>query len=167
MTFDPGQIPSLLRQGGQYAAGAVSVLVVLGSINADQAHMLVAAIGDVIDGLNKATAGIAKIMVIAGPIISGVIAKVAFTRSSSKSKIEDVKAIATDPAQPAAPEAKTALKAATATLPNTLVIAAAAGADLTNLAAKTASMPEVGVVLATPEIAAATVSGKVVAPVVT
>lgn len=164
MTFDPGQIPSLLRQGAQHAAGAVTVLVVLGSIDADTAKSVVGAINDVVAGLSQATAGISKIAVILGPLVGGLIARFAFLRSSSKAKIADVEVIASDPTQPAAPEAKAALKAATASLPNTLVVEPAHGIETIVLAAKTASMPEVKTVFATPEIAALTVSNKVIAP---
>lgn len=166
MPFDPGQIAPLLRQGGQYAAGAVSVLVLLGSMDAESAKSAVAAINDVVAGLSQATAGASKLMVVLGPAAGGLIAWWAAHRSSDKAKITDVKVMATDPALPAAPEAQEALKAATSSLPRTLVLGTAPGVATVDLAAKVASIPETGIVLATPEIAAATVSGKVVAPVV-
>lgn len=166
MVFDPGQIAPLLRQGGQYAAGAVSVFVLLGSIDADTAKNAVAAIGEVVGGLSQATAGVSKLTVILGPLAGGLIAWWAAHRSSDKSKIADVKVLATDPAQPAAPEAREALKAAASSLPQTLVIAPALGVTTTELAAKVGSMAEIGTVLATPQIAAATVSTKVVAPAI-
>jgi hypothetical protein len=63
------------------------------------------------------------------------------------------------------------LKASASAIPNTLVVTTAASltpqgdtAATTSLAAKIASMPEVQNVISTPEVAAATVSDKVVAP---
>lgn len=162
MAFDPGQISVLVRQGGQYAAGAVSVLVVLGNVDAETAKGAVAAIGQVVDGLNQATAGLAKLAVILGPGAGGALAWYAKIRSSVKNKIADTAAIASDPAQPKAHDARAALRAATASLPGTVVVTGQEGASTAQLAGKIAAMPEAARVSTTPGIAAANPSAKVV-----
>lgn len=146
MSFDPGQISVMLRQGGQYAAGGISVLVLLGSIDAETSKNAVVAINEIVNGLSQATAGVSKLTVILGPTVGGILLWWAKRNSSAANKKADV-----------------------AMLPNTVVVTTAPNQNAPNdvvattaLAAKIATIPEATTVLSTPEIAAATISGKVV-----
>jgi hypothetical protein len=166
MKLDLGQAPALLRQGGQFAAGGVSVLVVLGSIDADTAKNLVADIGQVVDGLSQATAGFGKIIVIVAPIVAGVIAKFAVVASGTKASIDKLRAVGSDPTQPTSTEANTAIKAAASSIPNTVVVTASPSSDVAVLANKIAAMPESHSVITTADIASSAPSPKVVSPAV-
>lgn len=148
MTFDPGQIPSLLRQNGQVVVGLALGFAVLGTIPAEQAHAAV-------DAVQQIASGFSKLALIIIPAVSALMSKIAWDKSSFKSKVADVKTVASNPDQPTSKEAKDALQEAVASRPDRMVVAIDPSSPA-QAAVRMASLTEVKAVITNPEIAAAT-----------
>ncbi len=140
----PIQINVGLRQAAQYAAGGASVLVALGAIPADSAQNLIAGVGQIVDGLNQIVHGFGTVTAVLGPVVAGVLGKIALSRSTPKAQGAALSAAAQDDHSPNAQDAKTAILKAVTELPPEIKIPAP--------------------IIAPPEIANAIPSNKVVAP---
>lgn len=164
MTLDPGQLSTVLRQGGQFSAGIATTFIALATLDPETSHKILDSLQMVHAGLSQATAGLSNLMIIIVPIAAGIMAKFAFNSSSLKSKVADVKAVAADPTQPVSTEAKDALQEAVASRPDRMVVAIDP-ASPAQAAVRVASLPEVKAVITNPQIAASTPAvPKIVSP---
>ncbi len=106
------QVNAALRHVGTSAATATTIFVMLGFLNADQAQGILAAMQDVVAGLQQAFGGFSKIAIIIGPVFATMMATYAAKSGSAASLVGTLLKMAhKDEA------AKTALVNATTALP--------------------------------------------------
>ena len=110
------QTNAALRHVASFGGGGIAVLTALGLLDADQAKAIIVALQQTMDGLSQATAGLAKILYIVGPLMGGAGALYAAKSANFLNQLKSVIAIASQNSDKGI-EATKAVVDATATLP--------------------------------------------------
>lgn len=69
--MNEAQVNAVGRHGLSFVGGALGILAVLGMLDADQVKEIITSLQQTMDGLSQATAGMAKILYIVGPLMGG------------------------------------------------------------------------------------------------
>ena len=115
------QVNAALRHVGTSAATAVTVFTALGFLSPEQAQGIVAAMQDVVAGLQQAFGGFSRIAIIIGPVFATLMAAYAAKSGSAASLVGTLLKMAHTDAT-----AKTALVNATSALPEVQKVVAPA-----------------------------------------
>jgi hypothetical protein len=92
MKITEGEVYAALRHVASFGAGAATVLISFGALDAETAHQAVAALNQVVDGLSQASGGLFKLSVVLGPVVAGVAARFAARSASPQAQIMSVAA---------------------------------------------------------------------------
>jgi hypothetical protein len=117
MAFSTETIGRLYASGRNYVSVAVGFIGGIGLVSASQSKGLTDSLGEIYNGVSMIVHGATsfwQILVVAFPIIGGIMAKLASNSAKTSSQAVAVKAAIVDPNTPIAPEVKaTVLEAAT------------------------------------------------------